>query len=190
MRARSARSPRGKSFMNASASNEAGGPDGILHMSPSDPRARPVLAAIAEEYRHRYAEYVGTGALEDEQERYPSHLFEPPQGIFLLLVRGEQPIGGGAFTRLDERTAEIKRVWTDDRYRRQGVARRVIEALEREARSAGYARLYLTTGFLQPEAVGLYRALGYRPLFDVNGDWRAIGALPFELDLLDRGPAP
>ncbi len=56
----------------------------------------------------------------------------------------------------DDETAEVKRVWTRDDVRRQGLARKVISALEESAASLGYSRLYLTTGFRQPEAVQLF----------------------------------
>ncbi|MDG7107423.1 hypothetical protein OVN84_10695, partial [Streptococcus pneumoniae] len=39
---------------------------------------------------------------------------------------------------------------------------------------------YLTTGFRQPEAKGLYLGLGYTPLFDLDVDPETYGILPFE----------
>ena len=38
--------------------------------------------------------------------------------------------------------------------------------LEAQAARQGYSRIYLTTGFRQPEAVGLYLNYGYTALFD------------------------
>jgi hypothetical protein len=40
------------------------------------------------------------------------------------------------------------------------LARRIVLALEEQAAAQGDTRVYLTTGFRQPEAAGLYRALG------------------------------
>jgi ribosomal protein S18 acetylase RimI-like enzyme len=63
-------------------------------------------------------------------------------------------------------TAELKRIWTHSAHRRRGLARQVLAELERRAAERGYERVYLTTGPRQPEAVGLYVAAGYTPLYD------------------------
>ena len=46
--------------------------------------------------------------------------------------------------------------------RRRGLARLLVAAIERSAAEAGRKRLILETGLRQPEAVAMYRALGYR----------------------------
>jgi GNAT superfamily N-acetyltransferase len=89
-----------------------------------------------------------------EMDRYPPDLFAPPHGNFVLLLRDGIAIGGGAFMRHDERTAELKRVWTHTDLRRQGLASKVLLELEAQVRRQGYERICLTTGFRQPEAVG------------------------------------
>lgn len=82
--------------------------------------------------------------------------------------------------RYDDETAEFKRVWTHSAHRRQGLAKLVLRELELQAIRQGYARVYLTTGFRQPEAVGLYLTNGYRALFDTAADPETIKSLPFE----------
>jgi GNAT superfamily N-acetyltransferase len=74
------------------------------------------------------------------------------------------PVTGGAFRRFDAETAELKRIWTDKRYRRNGYARALLAALESEIARRGYRRVYLTTGDRQPEAEALYVATGYTRL--------------------------
>jgi len=46
--------------------------------------------------------------------------------------------------------------------RGHGVGRRLLEALENAARRRNVERISLETGIRQPEAIGLYRASGYR----------------------------
>jgi putative acetyltransferase len=46
--------------------------------------------------------------------------------------------------------------------RGQGVGRRLLAALEDAARRRNVDRISLETGIRQPEAIGLYRASGYR----------------------------
>ena len=61
----------------------------------------------------------------------------------------------------------------------------MLQELEQQAIRQGYARVYLTTGFRQPEAVGLYLTNGYRALFDTTADPETIRSLPFEKWLSD-----
>ena len=79
----------------------------------------------------------------------------------------------------DEHTAELKRVWTRRDLRRQGLARKVIVRLEELALAQGYSRIFLTTGFRQPEAAGLYLNNGYSALFDTNLPHALYRHLPF-----------
>ncbi|MCJ2144453.1 GNAT family N-acetyltransferase [Methylobacterium sp. E-066] len=160
--------------------------DQFVYTTPLDPLARPLVEQLTWEYVTRYGSYFGDppGA---EMSRYPAELFAPPDGNFVLLLRDGRAIAGGAFKRYDDHTAELKRVWTDTQFRRQGLARRVVEALEAQAGRQGYDRIYLTTGFRQPEAKGLYLDLGYTPLFDVSLDPEIYKILPFEKAL--RPPA-
>ena len=72
-----------------------------------------------------------------------------------------QPVTGGAFRRFDAETAELKRIWTDSRYRRRGYAKALLAELEAEIAARGYRRVYLTTGDRQPEAEALYLSSGY-----------------------------
>ena len=44
-----------------------------------------------------------------------------------------------------------------------GLARRILAALEADARAAGRTRMVLETGTQQPEAIGLYTSSGYEP---------------------------
>jgi hypothetical protein len=55
----------------------------------------------------------------------------------------------------------VKRMWTNPRYRRRGLATPVLRTLEEAAVESGYDRLILETGPLQPEAEELYGRSGY-----------------------------
>lgn len=159
--------------------------DRFVYTTPLDPLARPLVEQLTWEYATRYGSYFGDppGA---EMSRYPAELFAPPEGNFVLLLRDGRAVAGGAFKRYDARTAELKRVWTDAALRRQGLARRVVEELEAQAVRQGYDRIYLTTGFRQPEARGLYLRLSYEPLFDPTVDPEIYGILSFEKALRPR----
>ncbi|MEU9554124.1 GNAT family N-acetyltransferase [Streptomyces fumanus] len=157
----------------------------VLRTEVSDPRVRPLLRELGEEYSARYGKDAHA-----ELARYPDEEFTAPYGgVLLLLLERDEPVAGGAFRRYDGTTAELKRIWTHSAHRRRGLARRVVAELEREAGARGYRRIYLTTGPRQPEARGLYLATGYTPLFDTRADPESIGPLPFEKHLTP-GPTP
>jgi GNAT superfamily N-acetyltransferase len=153
--------------------------DRFHYTTPDDPLARPLIEQLTAEYDRRYGDFFGEPASK-EMNRYPPELFGPPDGAFVLLLRGDEPVAGGAFKRYDAQTAELKRIWTHEAFRRQGLARRVVAELEAQAVRQGYSKIFLTTGFRQPEARDLYLALGYYALFEVSADPEIYGALPFE----------
>ncbi|RKT15924.1 acetyltransferase (GNAT) family protein [Streptomyces sp. 1114.5] len=148
---------------------------GFRRVAIDDPLVEPLLRELTHEYVTRY----GPKGYR-EMTRYPAEAFAEPHGVLLLLLEDGEPVAGGAYKRYDERTAEVKRVWTHSAHRRRGLARRVLAELERTAAAAGYTRFHLTTGPRQPEARGLYLAAGYTPLFDLTADPLTIGSLPFE----------
>lgn len=154
--------------------------DAIVRSSPLDPHAQPLIDGLVAEYDGRYGTQSRPGGARSEIERYPVEAFAPPLGDFLLLRREGETIAGGAFMSHDDETAEFKRIWTLPELRRQGLARRIVLALEESAAQLGYTRAYLTTGFRQPEAAALYLGLGYRPLFDPAVDPTLYRSLPFE----------
>lgn len=153
----------------------------VVRVRHDDPLARPLVEELSREYDERYGLNDGIPS-SAELARYPAEVFTAEHGgdFLLLLDETGEPIAGGAFKRVDEHTVEVKRVWTSSAHRRRGLARRVMTELEAEASRRGIRRIELTTGARQPEAVALYLRLGYRPLFDLEGDWEAVGYLPFE----------
>ena len=152
------------------------------------PIARRLLEELDAEYARRYPELVDGSGGAREMRLFPPFVFEPPYGAAFLVLHDDRAIAGGAFMELDERTVELKRIWTASAYRRRGLARRIVAVLEAEAAARGYSRSYLTTGPRQPEAVRTYLGAGYTPLFRLDDDWESIGGLAFEKRLEPTGP--
>ena len=82
-----------------------------------------------------------------------------PTGFFLVAWLDGCPVGCGG---LKLRTGEIKRVWTAPSARGQGIARRIVRALEAKARDSGLRTVRLDTNSTLHEAQALYRKEGYR----------------------------
>ncbi|MBD7918496.1 GNAT family N-acetyltransferase [Cellulomonas sp. Sa3CUA2] len=70
--------------------------------------------------------------------------------------------------------AELKRLYVAPGARGRGLARRLVALVEEDARTHGAARVVLDTGIRQPEAITLYRALGYRPVAPPAGAWQEL----------------
>jgi GNAT superfamily N-acetyltransferase len=128
----------------------------------SDSRVQ-VLVAEVQDY------YVQIYGGPDDSPVDPAE-FEAPQGLFLLGLVDDAPVAMGGWRLRPEldaliggRCAEVKRMFVSPTRRRQGLARRLLAALEDTARAGGATVLALETGTMQPEAIALYEAQGYRP---------------------------
>lgn len=79
----------------------------------------------------------------------------------VLVLDGHTSVGCGAFKPFDAATVEIKRMYTDPAYRKQGAGSLALRELEGWAFDLGYGRCVLETGIKQPEAIALYTRCGY-----------------------------
>jgi len=86
------------------------------------------------------------------------------KGAFLVLYFEGQPAGCGAVRLIEKETAEFKRMYVAPAQRGRGLGRRLVEALESDARKLGARRLVLETGIRQTAALALYRATGFHPI--------------------------
>ena len=93
----------------------------------------------------------------------PSEVAEG-QGAFLVIRRDGTPVGCGAVRRIDSDTAELKRMYVSPAVRGTGLGRRLVAALETEARKLGVRQLVLETGTRQLAAIALYQATGFQTI--------------------------
>lgn len=120
-----------------------------------DPDAALLRAEMMSELHTRYGEDTEPGAKPTAAD------------VFLFVVARASdgaPLGCGGLRRLDGETVELKRMYVRPVGRGRGIARRLLEALEAEARAAGARTVRLETGALQREAIGLYESVGYAPI--------------------------
>lgn len=85
-------------------------------------------------------------------------------GVFLIVAQNGMPVGCGAVRLIDAETGELKRMYVSPAVRGKGLGRRLVAALEAEARALGAKRLVLETGTRQTAALALYRAAGFQPI--------------------------
>ncbi|MFJ9868462.1 GNAT family N-acetyltransferase [Streptomyces sp. NPDC101165] len=132
--------------------------------------ARACLEAYAADIDARFPEGFDSAALVRPEE------VTGDAGAFLVAYEEERPVGCGALRRLEPGAGEIRHVWVHAEARRLGLARRLLDGLEREARARGLDVVRLDTHVVLTEAQALYRACGYTeiPRYDDNvyaGHW-------------------
>ena len=120
------------------------------------PLARPLVVELDAELSRRY------GGGEDVQA--PASEFTPPDGLFVVLLLGDEAVACGGFRPLRPGIAELKRMYVRPDARGTGLGRRLLGHLETAARQAGHTELWLETGTEQPEAMALYASAGYTPI--------------------------
>ena len=129
----------------------------ILAVDPEHPDALACLARYVAELNQRstrdFDPAVGATAL--------PHQVRPPIGQFFVAYLQDEPIGCGAVKHHPDRPAELKRMWIAPHLRGLGLGRRLLEALEACARSAGADRARIETSGVLTEALALYRCTGW-----------------------------
>ena len=130
--------------------------DSTVHIkltSPDSGDAVHLMQALDDDLRARYPG-VALHGLHPEDIRHD-------RLAFLVACAGGEAVGCGAVRELEPGVGEVKRMFVRPAWRRRGVARQLLAALETEARKRGYGALRLETAWGQPEAIGLYRSAGY-----------------------------
>lgn len=103
--------------------------------------------------------------LEEEQELsdvdHFQHEYVENHGLFLVVMDDEKLVGTGAVKKLDETTAELKRLWLLEEYHGQGIGYQIVLQLLGFARTRGYEKIRLQTSQKQERAVHFYTKLGF-----------------------------
>jgi putative acetyltransferase len=125
------------------------------------PDANALRAAYEEELRERYGG--------DAEPGVKPHV-EDCSAFLVARDEAGRAVGCGALRPLDDRAVELKLMYVRPEDRGRGLGWVILIALEVEAARQGFGFVRLETGDLQPEAMALYRAAGYReiPAFSAN----------------------
>ena len=103
----------------------------------------------------------------------------------IILVKDDQAgdfAGCVGIRKVDDRTAELKRMYVREAYRERGLGRALLDRAVQLARDLGYRRVRLDTMPTMTRAIALYRAYGFREIEPYRYNPEP-GALFFELDL-------
>ena len=81
--------------------------------------------------------------------------------IVLLALNWGRPIACSSFRVFDKDTIEIRRVYVKKRYRRKGIAYKLIKQLEKLAMEENFKYSVIETGRENTAAINLYKKLDY-----------------------------
>jgi GNAT superfamily N-acetyltransferase len=138
----------------------------VERVHPAAAEARWCVARYFEELDRRFEEGFDPG------QSIPADDAElvPPHGAFLVATVEGEVIGCGAVKTIEAGVGSLKRMWVADSARGLGLGRRLLAALEQEARTLGLTTLRLETNRALTEAIGLYRRTGYLEVPAFNTD--------------------
>jgi GNAT superfamily N-acetyltransferase len=130
-----------------------------------DPRAVELRHWMDADLRERYGVGAGREPAEVTAKRARALAVSRSQvkAVFLALLPDGTPVGHIALRMLGGEW-EVKRLLVLPTARRAGIAVALLGAVEEVARAAGAPRMILQAGDQQPEAVALYRKLGWSPI--------------------------
>ena len=118
------------------------------------------IRALFLEYADSLGVDLGYQGFDREVRDLPGE-YAPPSGLLLLARQDDDVVGCVGVRPLDERTAEMKRLYVRPSGRGLGLGRTLAEAAIAFAKEAGFERMRLDTLPQMLRAQELYRALGF-----------------------------
>ncbi|MBL3558144.1 MULTISPECIES: GNAT family N-acetyltransferase [Marinobacter] len=113
---------------------------------------------------HEYADWLGIDLSYQDFEGEMANLealFSLPSGQYTFAMVGSCVAGGVGFRRIDEHTAEVKRLYVRPDQQGKGIGRSLMENLFLKLKSLGYSRLVLDAVPPTRKAQALYERMGF-----------------------------
>lgn len=136
---------------------------------------REELGALFAEYTQMLLEKKPRFGGYLEQQGYDTELdhlrdkYGPPNGCLYLATVDGQAAGCMALRRINDREAELKRLYVRPQFRHLGVAQKLVDQILADARQMGYEAVLLDTFPFLEEAIRLYRRHGFYQVPSYNG---------------------
>jgi putative acetyltransferase len=128
----------------------------IEEVDPQGPEAMSLLREAALEARALYPELIAPDA------PMPTNPPLQERAAYFVAFLAGTPVGCGALRPLNGATAEVRRMYVLQAYRRSGVGRALLAHLQRTASAFHYTVLRLETGNRQLSAMALYESFGFQ----------------------------
>ena len=138
----------------------------IERVDPASSAARWCVGQYFDELNRRFDSGFDPAASLPAEDRE----LAPPRGAFLVASVDGEAIASGGLKSVSPRIASLKRMWVAESVRGLGIGRRMLAALETQARELGFTTLRLETNRTLREAIRLYRSAGFREVTAFNAD--------------------
>jgi RimJ/RimL family protein N-acetyltransferase len=117
--------------------------------------------------------------------RFDAHYTAPRGAFWIVRDDTRRVVGSVGVDRVDDRTAELKRLYVDASLRGRGIGQRLVETVLDWSRAQGLARVVLWSDTRFENSHRLYRRLGFAQLGErtVEGDINASREYRFERDV-------
>lgn len=120
-----------------------------------------ITKEIFKEYQNSIETDLCFQNFNDELESLPGK-YSPPKGRLYLAFFEDKVVGSVALRPLDEDKCEMKRLYVRPVFRGQKYGQILANKIILEAKDLGYKQMFLDTLTTMPEAVGLYKKLGFK----------------------------
>lgn len=121
------------------------------------------VRALFTEYASEIGIDLGFQGFEQELAELPG-CYEAPHGVILLAEANGQLAGCVALRPMEDRIAELKRMYVRPEYRGRGIALALVPRVLRDAFERGYSRVRLDTLASMTAARNLYESFGFTPI--------------------------
>lgn len=138
----------------------------VARVSPASAAARWCVRQYFDELDRRFDHGFDPGASLPADDRD----LIPPRGAFLVASVDGEPIACGGLKTDAPGVGTLKRMWVAGSARGLGLGRRMLSALEAEARELGLTTIRLETNDALHEAIALYRSTGFRDVAPFSAD--------------------
>lgn len=141
-------------------------------IEPKSPEHLEAVRSLCRDFRlfmieqgGQFAEAVEIAYPEDKYEHLMQELevrHASPEGILRLALLDGEPVGCGMIQKFSDDTAEIKRVFLQEKARSTGAGRAIMDKLISDCRDRGYSRIGMDTGNVLTGALRLYDKMGFK----------------------------
>jgi ribosomal protein S18 acetylase RimI-like enzyme len=107
--------------------------------------------------------------IDDELSNFPNK-YKEPHGVFLIAKENNKVVGCVGIRKLENNICEMKRLFVNDRYRGNGIGKKLVEMITKEAKLKHYEKMRLDTLNTMEDALNIYRKNGFYEIEPYNNN--------------------
>jgi putative acetyltransferase len=111
----------------------------------------------------RFEQYIAT-TIDGELKQLPEIFSEANRNAFWVVESESEIVGSFGIESHNADDTELRRMYLDKACRGRGIARRMLEQAQAEARALGFTKMIVSTAEIQRSAVVFYRKSGFQQI--------------------------